>query len=119
MMDYNSPTTRITSHTSGPWGVWKSNGMGPDGTVFVQVVAAVGGVICSLGYQTTTKDHMPDARLIAAAPDMLKALKGIARFLAPNGERKYQTIIGNSRVICHYDPEVDWVFDAIKRAEQP
>ncbi len=57
----------MSAHTPGPWGIvfnWKSR----------KVISSNGGTICSdWGYPFELKEA--DARLIAAAPELLEALK--------------------------------------------
>ena len=54
----------ITKHTPGPWIVDGSRIAAPDGTTVINCLGAMGG-----------HDTQADARLIAAAPDLLAALE--------------------------------------------
>lgn len=73
------------THTPGPWQmsgvrgtspVYKGHGVGPDGQPYVVIVPY------------NDKDHaecLANARLIAAAPDMLAALKALVTFFESTG----------------------------------
>ena len=73
-------TKQGTTHTPGPWGIEVSTNMGHT----VRVVAKVGrdGIgddICRLG-DVTKPGHEANARLIAAAPELLEALETIMSY---------------------------------------
>ena len=63
----------MNKHTPGPWSHAYSNDTGPDDDYFIEffeVCDARGEVIARV-------EEQPDARLIAAAPDLLEALHHI------------------------------------------
>ncbi len=59
-----------TTHTPGPWKLWQD---APGGFEYRH-----GIIVDAHGRQVGTGNKPEDARLIAAAPDLLAALKGIA-----------------------------------------
>lgn len=63
--------SKQAKHTPGPWKL-KNEGT---------IVDADGGLIATTGYRVTAIDDQdaPNARLIAAAPDLLAALEGLIR----------------------------------------
>ena len=76
----------MTQHTPGPWYV----GLREDQTIFTQNLR-VASVECP------RKEWKANARLIAAAPDMLAALQAIA---ATSTEEDAETALGNIQMIC-------------------
>lgn len=72
-------TPAVGAHTPGPWS--QSRREQPDGMFITQVYDADGGTIADLAWHAVkigdgvATDHDANARLIAAAPDMLTALK--------------------------------------------
>ena len=67
----------MSAHTPGPW---RAVGHAIYGPFTPLGREAIGAVVCS----TTTINrprHLADARLIAAAPDLLEALKNAARIM--------------------------------------
>ncbi len=82
------------SHTGGVWKYEKSKNFANGRTRFSVVTQDDGfsqRVICDTPYINKFKDHEDNARLIAAAPELLKALKFIA-----SGERTNGTKYDNS-----------------------
>jgi hypothetical protein len=70
-------STTQQKHTPGPWAVDYAMGIrGPNGERIAYVIA------------DSSADPTPDARLIAAAPDLLDALKETAGCLAAWNERQ-------------------------------
>jgi hypothetical protein len=76
----------MTQHTPGPWYV----GLREDQTIFTQNLR-VASVECP------RKEWKANARLIAAAPDMLAALQAIA---ASSTEEDAETALGSIQMIC-------------------
>jgi hypothetical protein len=63
----------MTPHTPGPWEIESTHG--------ITVGPADNGFVCRVRYATTAKQRdeaFANARLIAAAPDLLEALRTIA-----------------------------------------
>jgi hypothetical protein len=70
---------RLSLHTPGPWAVSRHDDIGfehPDGE-YIDVVSATNEhiYICTVGDVTHRANILPDARLIAAAPELLAVLK--------------------------------------------
>jgi len=69
----------MSEHTLGPWHVWhETHVMGDD-----RLVAACGGY--SNNVKPAYDENAANARLIAAAPDMLEALKYITEQMPDHG----------------------------------
>jgi hypothetical protein len=62
-------TTHVVGHTPGPWGVTTNNGIPAVGSDTEE-----GGLICDL-LASNFSNMEANARLIAAAPEMLEALR--------------------------------------------
>jgi hypothetical protein len=71
------------SHTSGPWKIFEGWGADNRRPVIVDSIPDVNGKFvgnCICYAASTNPDIEANARLIAAAPDLLEALQAIARF---------------------------------------
>lgn len=68
--------THKTNHTPGPWSV--------GGPYDHMLMTARGELIASTALMS--KNHKADARLIAAAPDLLAALESITEHFRANGD---------------------------------
>src|ERR1700743_1995785 len=103
-----------SAHTPGPWSA--------DG---LTIYAPNGYRVCRL-----TEPHKNErgkeraegneyraanARLIAAAPDLLAACIALSKRMPKRGE-VYRSGIGGSGALTHYDPEVEDMFAAIAKA---
>jgi hypothetical protein len=67
----------ISKHTQGPWGFHYSNDVGPDDDYFIEFFE----VVNPLGVVIARVEEEPDARLIAAAPELFEALEGLLEVL--------------------------------------
>lgn len=65
-------------HTPGPWSVVKGEGIHAGHSVVVAPHAGMKAYTPLAILSSVLDDEEPDARLIAAAPDLLKELKSIA-----------------------------------------
>ena len=66
-----------STHTPGPWKVDRA----PNGVTYIDAIGRRGEIpIC-----TVTSHEQDDARLIAAAPDLLEACRGMLRHLEREG----------------------------------
>lgn len=83
----------MTKHSSGPWRQ-------------VDCFAAPFRVETSEGYDVASCEYPADARLIAAAPELLELLRGIRRHLAEAAERKqdFDWLIAHACVQGDIDP---------------
>jgi len=66
-----------TQHTSGPWIVYDDSDYGKTNRI---EIAARGKTVAHIYHSVPEKD-LPNARLIAAAPDLLEALKRVMPFI--------------------------------------
>ena len=66
---------KATTHTPGPWRVTVAAG----GTGRPEIVRAVDGLVVRVVMQRAGAVSPSDARLMAAAPDLLEALKQLAQ----------------------------------------
>jgi len=66
-----------TQHTSGPWIVYDDSNDGKTNRI---EIAARGKTVAHIYHSVPEKD-LPNARLIAAAPDLLEALKRVMPFI--------------------------------------
>jgi hypothetical protein len=69
-------------HTTGPWTVYDDSNDGKTNRI---EIAARGKTVAHI-YQSVPEEDLPNARLIAAAPDLLEALHGLLLF--PNNPRE-------------------------------
>ncbi len=83
-MQSKNPKERkpVMSHTSGPWKLWDGHGAIRNNPIIVDSIPNhegkfVGNCICYVA--TTNPDCQANADLIAAAPDMLEALRNIVK----------------------------------------
>lgn len=87
-------TGRKMTHTTGPWCFEAENGR-----AHPRVYGADNSLIAEVGNANLMRwevwDH--DARLIAAAPDLASALRGILDNNDTHGSSLDQTLIGNAR----------------------
>ncbi len=65
--------TENTRHTPGPWTIYNTDGL----KILKnwRVKGSVGYQVCTMNTATTTEEEYANARLIAAAPDLLEACK--------------------------------------------
>lgn len=70
-----------TTHTPGPWGIWGEEGtrdipVGPDngGLAVAQIIMTTASGMMN---EASAERGMANARLIAAAPDLLEALRSV------------------------------------------
>lgn len=102
----------MSKHTPGPW-LFHDDDPKPfacysmnrdpeyEGVIFASRIYLQDGGIIALVPFWHDLEYLPDLRLIAAAPDMLTALKAfVAEFTSPNGERIYQTGDGGDEYPC-------------------
>ena len=71
-----------TQHTPGPWVVYDDSN---DGKTNCIEIAARGKTVARI-YHSVPEEDLPNARLIAAAPELLEALHGLLLF--PNNPRE-------------------------------
>jgi hypothetical protein len=118
----------MSEHTPGPWRVL-NHASGHVG--FIAVVAGERTHICDVfpyGTRASTAgldEHLANARLIAAAPDLLAALKEAVRIAelarlewdgAPNGMRAGKLLIALAGGCPGYRPDIDAIHAAIAKA---
>jgi hypothetical protein len=88
----NPTTERVASHTPAPWGL--SNDEGSE-RYEIGINADVGvKIICSVDYgfdEPFDSQQHANARLIAAAPELLAALKRILGAVYPGTEKHHET----------------------------
>lgn len=70
-----------TKHTQGKWEVKTPN-------YSFQTIESKYGKVCTLSHQFGTDEAEANARLIAAAPELLEALDGMINRFAPNFNRE-------------------------------
>ena len=80
-----------SKHTPGPWVVWRDYNVI---NIEHRLVAACGGSTDSRNQERAHNENIANARLIAAAPDMLEALQGL---LSSDGRFVYGT---QDRIEC-------------------
>jgi len=69
-------------HTPGPWSVWKKS-LDPAGREDWAILSSENRIIAEAFWKVETDEYMPaeaNARLIAAAPELLEALEAMAEW---------------------------------------
>lgn len=105
-------STDTAAHTQGPWH-YESDGMG-DFTIAssadpLAIAAVVNGTFMAMGGHA--KEHEANARLIAAAPEMLAALRGLVREHIKRGP--FDEPLGQSE----QSPQINAALAAISKAQ--
>jgi hypothetical protein len=119
------------NHTPGPWKVWPEvKGSHPDHLVYISIGSVNGGRIASTGVYGHRKGRRPDAtpivseeecranaRLIAAAPDLLAAARSALLFAEHELELRRPS--GDPEYIGYAERAVTELRAAISRATKP
>lgn len=108
------------SHTPGPWifshdadGSWSEHD-DPLGVRYIRAAGKMGALLGGVKYYPWTPDNVDDWTLIAAAPDLLAALKAQSR---DDGECFCEVGIGNPNMRGEHSPACKQALDAIRKAE--
>lgn len=83
----------MSKHTPGPWDYWQGAGIGDES--HAEIIAADGEIVIA-GFNNMIEQGEANARLIAAAPDLLEALVDSLCALEVCG-RDFDHVMGKAR----------------------
>lgn len=102
----------MSAHTPGPWQYVRENGSPTTGPHMIK--GAIPGYLAEVR-DCGSGDVEANARLIAAAPDLLEALKGVLAIVSDSQGVAGYHLNGNTAEWDEFD-EVDAAIDAIAKA---
>lgn len=72
----------MNKHTPGPWSFYDDSNDGKTNRI---EIVAIGKTVARI-YHSVPDEDLPNARLIAAAPDMLEFAKAVVRYAGASGD---------------------------------
>lgn len=87
----------MSKHTPGPWNLYDDTAS----TGRIEIVA-LGKTVARI-YRSVPEEDLPNARLIAAAPDLLEALRGVVAMIdslnSAYGSEQVDSVVSNGRAV--------------------